>query len=72
MYGPGSSSGKALGYGLDSPGSIPGVGGGRDFSSLLRIQTGPGVHSASAGVKEAERISGSLQPHPPWAFMAYN
>ena len=25
--GPGSSSGKALGYGLDGPGSIPGVGG---------------------------------------------
>ena len=25
--GPGSSSGKALGYGLDGPGSMPGVGG---------------------------------------------
>ena len=25
--GPGGSSGKALGYGLDGPGSIPGVGG---------------------------------------------
>ena len=25
--GPGSSSGKVLGYGLDGPGSIPGVGG---------------------------------------------
>ena len=25
--GPGNSSGKALGYGLDGPGSIPGVGG---------------------------------------------
>ena len=25
-YGPGGSSGKALGYGLDGPGSIPGVG----------------------------------------------
>ena len=45
QYGPGGSSGKALGYGLDSPGSIPGVGGGGDFSSLLRVQTGPGVHS---------------------------
>ena len=45
--GPGSSSGKALVYGLDGPGSIPGVGGGGDFSSLLRAQTGPGVHSSS-------------------------
>ena len=25
--GPGGSSGKALGYALDGPGSIPGVGG---------------------------------------------
>ena len=24
-----------------------GIGGGRDFSSLLRDQTGPGIHSAS-------------------------
>ena len=40
--GQGSSSGKAFGYGLDGPGSIPGVGGGGDFSSLLRVQTGPG------------------------------
>ena len=30
-----------LGYRLDDPG----VGGGGDFSSLLRVQTGPGVHS---------------------------
>ena len=43
----GSSSGKALSYGLDGPGSIPGVGRGGDFSSLLRVQTGPEVHSAS-------------------------
>ena len=27
VYGPGSSSGKALSYGLDGPGSIPGVRG---------------------------------------------
>ena len=27
ICGPGGSSGKALGYGLDGPGSIPGVGG---------------------------------------------
>ena len=45
--GPGSSSGKALSYGLDGSGSIPGVGGGGDFSSLLRVQTGPEVYSAS-------------------------
>ena len=32
-------SGKALGYGLDSPSSILGIGVGEDFSSL-RIQTG--------------------------------
>ena len=62
--GPGNSSGKALDYGLDGPGSIPGVRGGGDFSSLLRVQTGPGVHPASykmstegffSGVKAAER-----------------
>ena len=40
--GPGISSSKVLGYGLDGPGSIPGVGGGGDFSSFLRVQTGPG------------------------------
>ena len=45
--GPGSSSGKALGYGLDDPGSIPGTEGGGDFSSLLRVQTGPEIHSVS-------------------------
>ena len=27
FIGPGGSSGKALGYGLNGPGSIPGVGG---------------------------------------------
>ena len=62
LYGSGSSSGKKLGYGLHGPGSIPGVGGA-EFSSLLRVQTGPGVHSTSykmstgafLGVKTAER-----------------
>ena len=44
--GPGSSSGKALGYGLDGLGSFPGVGGVEIFL-LLCIQTGPDVHSAS-------------------------
>ena len=29
--GPGGSSSKALGYGLDGPGSIPGVGGVENF-----------------------------------------
>ena len=38
---------KALGYGLDGPGSITDVGGDGDFSSLLHVQTGPGVHSIS-------------------------
>ena len=47
MSGPGGSSGKALGYGLDGPGSIPGVGGGGEFSSLLRVPTDPGVHTTS-------------------------
>ena len=47
MYEPGSSSGKAFDYGLDGPGSIRGDGGGGDFSSLHRVQTAPGVHSAS-------------------------
>ena len=45
-YLPGGSSGKALGYVLDGPGSIPGVGGVVIFS-LLRVQAGPGVHSTS-------------------------
>ena len=45
--GPESLSGKALGYEMDGPGSILGVGGSRDFSSLLCVQTGPEVHSAS-------------------------
>ena len=31
-------------YGLDDPGSIS--GGGRDFSSLFRVQIGPGAYSA--------------------------
>ena len=43
----GHSINNALDYRLDGPGSISGVGGGGDFSSLLRVQTGPGVHSAS-------------------------
>ena len=31
----------------DGPGSIPGGGGVGNFSSLIRVQTGPGVHSVS-------------------------
>ena len=46
LAGSDSSSGKALDYGLDDPGPIPGVGGGGDFSSLPRVPTGPGLHSA--------------------------
>ena len=45
-YGPGSSSSKALGYGLDDPASIPGVGGWRFFFAPSFL-TGPEVHSAS-------------------------
>ena len=52
--GPGGASGKALRYGLDGPGSIPGVGGGGDFSSLFRVQTGPGVHSTSYKMSTGE------------------
>ena len=52
--GPGGSSGKALGYGLDDPGSIPDVGGGGDFSSLLHVQTDPGVHSTSYKMSTGE------------------
>ena len=37
---------KALGYGLDGPGSIPGVGSVDIFFSL-RVQSGPEVHPAS-------------------------
>ena len=36
--GPGGSSGTALDYYLDDPDSIPGGGGGGDFSSFLRVQ----------------------------------
>ena len=35
LYGSGDSSGEALGYGLDGPGSIPGVGEGGDFLHSL-------------------------------------
>ena len=43
MRWPGSSSGKALGYGRD--GLDPGCRRSGDVSSLLRVHTGPGVHS---------------------------
>ena len=56
--GPGGSSGKALSCGLDGPGSIPGVGGGGDFSSLLRVQTGSGVHSTSYKMSTGEFLRG--------------
>ena len=44
---------RRLAAGLDGPGSIPGVGGG-DFSSHLRVQTGPGVHSTSYKMSTGE------------------
>ena len=44
---PGNSSGKVLDYGPGDPGSILDDEGGGDFSSLLHVQTGPGVHSTS-------------------------
>ena len=45
--GPGSSIGKVLGYGLGWHRFNPGCRRGGDFSSLLHVQTGPGIHSAS-------------------------
>ena len=45
---------RLLAMGLDGPGSIPGVGGGGDFSSLLSVQTGPGVHSTSYKMSSGE------------------
>ena len=57
---------RRLATGLNGQGSILGVGGSGDFSSLFRSETGPGEHSASnkmstgafPGVKTAElRIS---------------
>ena len=50
------------------PGFDPGCRRGGDFSSLLRVQTGPGVHSASykmstgvfPGVKAAERRTSAV------------
>ena len=56
--GPGGSSGKALGYRLDGPGSIPGVGGGGDFSSPLLVQTGLGVHSTSYKMSTGKFLRG--------------
>ena len=48
VSGPGGSSGKALGYGLDGPGSIPGVGGVEIFlrsfvSRLVLRSTQPAI-----------------------------
>ena len=69
---PGSSSGKALDYGLDGLGSIPGVRGVE--ISLLRVQTGPGVHSASYKMS-TERLSPRVKAaecktsHPPYLFL---
>ena len=47
LCGPGSSSGKALGLRARWPGFHPWCRRSEDFSSLLRVQTGSGVHSTS-------------------------
>ena len=49
---PGKSRGKTLDCRPLCPGSIRAVGGGGDFSSLLRVQTGPTAHSASYKMNE--------------------
>ena len=54
VSGPGGSSGKALSCGLDGPGFDPGCRRGGDFSLLLRVQTGPGVHSPSYKMSTGE------------------
>ena len=72
MSGPGSSVGRATGYGLDSPG-IESRWGAR-FSAP--VQTGPGAHQATCtmctgsfpGVKSGRGVT--LTPHPllmPWS-----
>ena len=72
IRGPGSSSGKELGYGLDSPTSIPGVGGAEIFL-LSFVSWGP----LSLLLNEYLQCRGcvyvgSLHPHHPWIFMTSN
>ena len=73
LYGPGSSVGVMIGYGLDGPG-IESRWGAR-FSAP--VQTGPGDHPASCtmgtgsfpGVKSGRGVT--LDPHPllvPWSW----
>ena len=56
-----------LDYGLDGPGLILGEGGWR-FSSLVRVQAGPGVHSAfhrmSTGTFLGAKMVGHRATHP--------
>ena len=54
ISGPGSSGGKALGYGLDGPVSFPGIRRTGDFSTLLLVLIGSGFQGLSPGVKAAE------------------
>ena len=61
--GAGSSSGKALVYGLNGLGSFPAVGGGGDFSSLLCVQTGSGVQSASYKMSTEGLAQGKGSPN---------
>ena len=54
------------------PGFDPGCRRGRDFSSLLRVQTGPGVHSASYKMSTGcfpGGKGGRAQDQPPYLFL---
>ena len=57
-----SSSGMAPGYGVHVPGSISGIGGMEIF--LLRVQTGPGVHSASCKMSTGGKTAERTASHP--------
>ena len=62
LSGPGRSSGKALGYGLDGPGSIPGVGGVEIFlrsfvSRLVLRSTQPSVGLATLLLSSAVAVN---------------
>ena len=88
MSGPGGSSGKALGYGLDGLGSIPSVGGVEIFlrsfvSRLVLRSTQPpikwvpwaflGVGLATLPLPSAVAVyMWTLASTSPWAFLACN
>ena len=54
-----------LGYGLDGPDSIPGIGGVEIFSSLLRVQTDPGVYSAFYKISTGEVMAAERRTKHP-------